>query len=130
MKKISTLIIALLLIVPSAMAQVNVNVGDIPAGQQVIITYDVTVNEDLPQGLQFVSNQGTASGNGFVVLSDDPDTLAVSDETRTAVGLTIAVGELPATGEGFWLYNLLLSAIVAVVGTALIGGGYMAWQRR
>ena len=131
MKKISVLIIVLLLIAPTALAQVNVPIGDIPSGQQVIITYDVTVNEPLPQGVRFIGNQGTASGNNFdPVLSDDPDTPAFSDETRTSTGFSLDVVELPPTGESPFWYTIIISLIVAAIGTAIIGTGYMAWQRR
>lgn len=124
-------IIGVLLLTAPTLAQVNVPIGDIPSGQQVTITYDVTVNEELPQGVRFIGNQGTVTGNGFApVLSDDPDTPAFSDETRTSTGFSLNVVELPPTGESPFWYTLVLSLIVAAIGTAIIGTGYIAWQRR
>jgi uncharacterized repeat protein (TIGR01451 family) len=57
--------------------------------QQVVITFDVTINNPLPSGVTQVSNQATISGNfdpnTTSVLSDDPDTAAANDPTVTPV---------------------------------------------
>ncbi|HEX8708249.1 MAG TPA: immunoglobulin-like domain-containing protein, partial [Pyrinomonadaceae bacterium] len=63
---------------------VTVNVGTLPAGKSVKITFLVTINDPLPAGTSQVSNQGTISGDNFAaVLTDDPDAGGASDPTVT-----------------------------------------------
>ncbi|MEL6526393.1 MAG: hypothetical protein AAFQ07_11860 [Chloroflexota bacterium] len=103
--------------------EVDVTVGDIPPLQQVTITYDATVNETLPEGLLFIENQGVVTGTNFdVVNSDDPRTLSVGDETLTSIGFTLNVVQLPQTGETPLYRLVLISAIVALVVTGVVGG--------
>ncbi|HZB47443.1 MAG TPA: lamin tail domain-containing protein, partial [Pyrinomonadaceae bacterium] len=65
---------------------VSVQIGTLPAGETVTITFQVTINNPLPSGTTQVSNQGTVSGSNFSsVLTDDPDTVALNDPTVTPV---------------------------------------------
>ncbi|HEX9987952.1 MAG TPA: Ig-like domain-containing protein [Chloroflexia bacterium] len=66
---------------------VSVNIGTLPnGGKRVLILFDATiVSAPIPAGLHSVSNQGTASGSGFSVLTDDPDTAAPNDPTVTLI---------------------------------------------
>ena len=64
-------------------AEVNVPIGDLAPAETIIITYDVTINNPLPPGTTQLSSQGTVSGTGFSVLTDDPDTSAPNDPTIT-----------------------------------------------
>jgi hypothetical protein len=79
----------------------------LPAGKEVCIFYQVVVNDPIPAGVTEVCSQGTFSGNTggriqveavespdavespggntFSVVTDDPDTPAVNDETCTPV---------------------------------------------
>ncbi|HEX8149554.1 MAG TPA: PxKF domain-containing protein [Pyrinomonadaceae bacterium] len=64
---------------------VNVNVGTLPAGKSMTITFQVTINT--PFNATQVSNQGAVSGSNFgTVLTDDPATGAFGDPTVTPVG--------------------------------------------
>ncbi|HEX6622764.1 MAG TPA: HYR domain-containing protein, partial [Pyrinomonadaceae bacterium] len=65
---------------------VSVQIGTLPAGETVTITFQVTISNTLPSGTSQVSNQGTVSGSNFTsVLTDDPDTAAPNDPTVTPV---------------------------------------------
>lgn len=95
---------------------VNVDIDDIPSGQQITITYSVLVNQNLPQGLLFIQNQGRVTGSNFdAILSDDPQTTLENDSTNTPVGFTLNVAQLPNTGELPWTRHILLSALVAML---------------
>jgi hypothetical protein len=72
---------------PSMVGSVNLNIGTIPAGETVTITFNVTINSPLvPTNTTQVANQGTVSGTNFgPVVTDDPDTPAPNDPTITPV---------------------------------------------
>ncbi|HEY0172908.1 MAG TPA: PxKF domain-containing protein [Pyrinomonadaceae bacterium] len=63
---------------------VTVNVGTLPAGKSMTITFQVTI--DTPFNATQVSNQGTVSYTGGSVQTDDPATGAFGDPTVTPVG--------------------------------------------
>jgi uncharacterized repeat protein (TIGR01451 family) len=63
---------------------VTVNVGTLPAGKSMTITFQVTI--DTPFSGTQVSNQGTVSYTGGSVQTDDPATGAFGDPTVTQVG--------------------------------------------
>ncbi len=84
----------------------TVNVGPIatlPAGESVIITFQVTVNAvgSLPVGTTQVCNQGTVSGSNFSnVLTDDPAVAGTANPTCTSlnvadVAITKSAGTSP-----------------------------------
>ena len=61
-------------------------IGDLPAGRSVTITVDVTVNIPIPPNVAQIANQGVlTAAAGLTVRSDDPDTAALNDPTRTPV---------------------------------------------
>jgi hypothetical protein len=122
-------LLALLLGVSAIAAQdVSTSLPDIPPGQQVILTYSAEMNQTLPEGLQFVSNQGTVSGSNFNdVLTDDPATTGVNDTTNTPVGFTLQVDELPDTGETPWWRIVLFSGLIA---GGVAAASYVMMQRR
>jgi uncharacterized repeat protein (TIGR01451 family) len=63
---------------------VAVAIGVIPAGESVIISFQVRLNDPLPR--RIVSNQGTVTGTGLPPLpTNDPDTPAPGDPTVTVV---------------------------------------------
>lgn len=103
----------------SVAAAPQINMGDIPAGKKVTITYDVTVNNDTT-GNQ-ISSQATVSGNNFVTLnSDDPDTATAADATATDIdgvdtSLALSASDLsPLVGE-----PVNFTATVSMSNTAL-----------
>jgi uncharacterized repeat protein (TIGR01451 family) len=66
---------------------VGVDVGDVPGGATVLLSFAVVINTPLPPTVMQVANQGlvtTAELPG--VLSDDPETPEASDPTRTPLG--------------------------------------------
>jgi hypothetical protein len=66
---------------------VNLNIGTLPAGKSVTITFDVVINPLLlPPNTTQVSNQGTVTGSNISpTVTDDPDTGAANDPTVTPV---------------------------------------------
>lgn len=129
MTKFKLLLFAILIFIPSAFAQddISIDIGTIPQGQQVTITYDVTLG-NLPAGTLFISNQGTVTGSNFdPVLSNDPQTVVAGDATLTQVGFNLPVSELPSTGETSMLYSVLFSLLIATVGA---GAVYFVAHRR
>lgn len=76
------------------------SIGTIPAGDSVVIYYDVTINAGLAPTVMYIANQGTVSGSNFAnVVTDDPKTVAALDSTKTllnAFPLPVTVSELKA----------------------------------
>jgi uncharacterized repeat protein (TIGR01451 family) len=93
---------------------VNANVGTLPAGKTVHITFQVIVNNSFT-GSQ-VSNQGTVSGNNFTsTLTDDPAAGGSADPTVTQIltppGIAVkdaSVAE-PASGSAPAAFAVTLS---------------------
>lgn len=117
-KTITVIVLFFVLNLPamSTVAQddVSVPLGDIPAGQQITITYDTTV-QTLPEGTLFIQNQGIVTGNNFnasIFYSSDPDTTS-GGQTLTPVGFTLSVGSLPQTGQAPWWRVTLISLVIA-----------------
>jgi hypothetical protein len=73
----------------TAFAQVtNLNLGNLAPGESVTVTFDVTINNTLPPGLQGITNQAAVSATALATVnSDDPDTLALGDPTVTLLEL-------------------------------------------
>jgi uncharacterized repeat protein (TIGR01451 family) len=66
----------------SAMAPVSLNIGRLPAGKSITITFNVTINNSVTTTQ--VCNQGLVSGSNFSdALTNDPDTAAPNDSTCT-----------------------------------------------
>ncbi|MEO7910365.1 MAG: hypothetical protein ABIV47_12015, partial [Roseiflexaceae bacterium] len=64
----------------------GVNIGTLPVGASVSISFRVTINTPLPAGVTQVANQGIVSAsNTPTVLTDDPDTLAPNDPNVTPI---------------------------------------------
>jgi hypothetical protein len=76
-----------MLVKPTVAGSVNLNIGTLPAGESVTITFQVTINNPLsPTNTTQVANQGTVSGSNFgSIVTDDPDTGALNDPTITPV---------------------------------------------
>jgi hypothetical protein len=81
------------------------NIGTLPAGESVTISFRVTVNDPFTAVPPQVSNQGTASGDNFgSVLTDDPDVGGGADPTVTpiqsaAVTPSVSVAVSPESTE-------------------------------
>ncbi|HZN00751.1 MAG TPA: Calx-beta domain-containing protein, partial [Pyrinomonadaceae bacterium] len=72
----------------SMLADVMLNIGTLPAGESVTITFNVTVNNPFTGAMAQVSNQGTVSGTNFAdVLTDDPTVGGAADPTVTPIDL-------------------------------------------
>lgn len=103
----------------SVTAVPQINLGNIPAGKKVTISYDVTINNNTTGNE--VSSQATVSGANFAdVLSDDPDTATLNDATVTSIdaadtSLTLKASD--ATPQA--LENVTFTATVVTDDTAL-----------
>jgi len=75
------------------------NIGDLPAGKSVIVTYSVTITGAAAS----ISNQGTVSGGNFAnVLTDDPDFPGAADATITPLAVpptSFSAQTPPAIGD-------------------------------
>ncbi len=73
---------------------VSLNVGELPPGKTLTITFQATVDSPVAAGVEQVFNQGSVAGNFTTVLTDDPDVGGGADPTVTDVtaspDLTIA----------------------------------------
>lgn len=65
---------------------INLNIGTLPAGKSITITFHASINNSVPPGTTQVSNQGTVSGDNFAdVLTDDPTVGGTADPTVTPI---------------------------------------------
>ena len=80
---------------------VGIDIGVIPAGASVTISFQVTINSPLTREIIF--NQGTVNSNGLPpVLTDDPSTPAPNDPTTTVIKpgpLAITLASFTATRQ-------------------------------
>jgi hypothetical protein len=72
----------------SMSSTISLNLGTLPAGKSVTITFNATINNSVPPGTTQVSNQGVVSGNFASVLTDDPDVGGTADPTVTPIQAT------------------------------------------
>ncbi len=93
---------------------ISVDVGDIPGGGgMVTITFQVTVNDPLPDGVDELLNQGTTTGSNFPPdLTDDPTEPGDTDPTADPIGSDPLV--IPTLGEWGLLAMLLALAGLGV----------------
>ena len=85
---------------PSTLADVMLNIGTLPAGESLTITFRVTVADPFTAMPPQVSNQGTVSGDNFgSVLTDDPDFGGLADPTITAIQ---GVAVTPSVSVAVW----------------------------
>jgi hypothetical protein len=92
------------------------NVGTLPAGQSVTITFQVVIDNPYGGGPN-VSNQGTVTADGGInVLTDDPDTPGANEPTLTPVAAPASIfvrdGRVaePTSGSTNMLFTVTLSA--------------------
>jgi hypothetical protein len=73
-------------LVTTTPSSVQANVGTLPAGKRVVLTFDVVIASPLPAGVFQVSNQARITATGLSpVLTNDPATAALGDPTITAL---------------------------------------------
>jgi uncharacterized repeat protein (TIGR01451 family) len=66
--------------------EVQVNIGDIAAGDSRTITFHARISNPVPPGILIVSNQGSVSGSNFTTITtDDPRTSLENDATTTSI---------------------------------------------
>ncbi|GAB4410284.1 MAG: hypothetical protein Fur0044_03990 [Anaerolineae bacterium] len=77
-----------------------INIGDLPPGKVVTITFRAAITTSLSAGATQVCNQATISGTNFAtIVTDDPTTPAANDPTCTPLDLpavSIAAGTTPS----------------------------------
>ena len=63
-------------------------IGTLPAGQAITLTFDVSILSPVPVGVMSIEVQGEFTGDNFApIVTDDPDTAAPGDATRTQLSL-------------------------------------------
>src|SRR6185369_14608861 len=73
---------------PMTVADVLLNIGTLPAGKTITITFNAMVKDPFPGPGATVCNQGSVTGTNFAtVLTDDPDVVGTSDPTCTNIDL-------------------------------------------
>ncbi|HEX9733904.1 MAG TPA: PKD domain-containing protein, partial [Thermoanaerobaculia bacterium] len=64
----------------------EVSVGELPVGGEVVIAFQVLVDDPVPAGVTEIANQGAVAADGLAdVLTDDPDAGGDADPTVTAI---------------------------------------------
>src|SRR5688572_4971902 len=87
-------------------ADVNLAIGTLPAGESVTITFRVLIDDPFMGSAAEVSNQGTVSGTNFGdVLTDDPTVGGTADPTVTPLDppdsvVTVAVSPAAVDEDG------------------------------
>jgi len=83
------------------------NLGTLPAGKAVRVTFQVTIN-NLTNGLApTISNQGTVSGGNFAnVLTDDPSVGGTADPTTTALDTLTLGNQVWIEANGNSVFNV------------------------
>jgi hypothetical protein len=75
---------------PQQAGSFPLNIGTLPAGKRVTITFDVVIASPLPAGVTQVSNQARVTGGNFAaVLTNDPSTVASNDPTITPLDIAV-----------------------------------------
>lgn len=78
-------------------ADILIDIGTIPPGGSVLVTFRVEISSPLPAGVDSIANQGIVSGSNFSAQpTNDPATSTLNDPTVTL--LERLSTELPATG--------------------------------
>ena len=80
------------------------NIGLLPAGKSITVTFNVTVNNPWQGATNTVSNQGSVTGTNFgPVLTDDPSVGGAADPTVTPIdqpNVTVAVAPASVLEDG------------------------------
>lgn len=84
---------------PIAGETVTINLGTIPAGESVVVTYQVKIANPLPSGTTEISSQGTVTGDGFSVATDDPAAAGTDDPTVTPMALAPTAAPVTISGR-------------------------------
>jgi hypothetical protein len=124
MRHLLAIMLLILVSIPAfAQEEVDVPLPDIPPGQQVIVTYQVTVNDTLLPNVTVISDQGVITGSNFgPVYTDDPATVSNGDATLTQLGFNLNVDQLPNTGEApWWRIPVMVGAALAAVTMLFFG---------
>ncbi len=78
----------------------NINLGDLPPGKVVTLTFRAAITDPIPAGVTQVCNQGTISGTNFATIAtNDPTTPAANDPTCTPIDLEADLGISKTDGQ-------------------------------
>ncbi|PJF41034.1 MAG: DUF11 domain-containing protein [Chloroflexi bacterium] len=76
--------------IAQAQDDINLDLGTIPAGQQIRIEFDVVINDNLPDNVTQIENQGIVTTDNLgTTLTDDPDTSQPNDVTITPLNILL-----------------------------------------
>jgi len=96
---------------------VEVDLGDIPVGNNAVITFDVTINN--PLWVSIITNQGLIEGTNILsTLSDDPGTAQLDDPTATPIRSPLRPRSFPYV---FLWVGLALATVLGAIAVWLIG---------
>jgi uncharacterized repeat protein (TIGR01451 family) len=95
---------------------VTVNIGTVPAaGQVVVVTFEVTIDNPFPAGVTQVLNQGLVAGDNFPdTPTDNPDTTPTGDATVDVVQAVAPPVPIPTLSQWSFLLFLLLLVAAAI----------------
>jgi uncharacterized repeat protein (TIGR01451 family) len=62
-----------------------ITIGTLPTGKSITIEYQATVNNPIAAGVASVSSQGTVTGTGINLVTDDTETGTAGDATATTI---------------------------------------------
>jgi hypothetical protein len=89
------------------------NIGTLPAGKSVTITFDVVIEDPFSAPQPQISNQATVTADGGInVLSDDTSVVGANDPTVTPVNVppTIFIRDAEGSEPGELIFTVTLSA--------------------
>ncbi|MGA9531372.1 MAG: hypothetical protein WBR18_01530 [Anaerolineales bacterium] len=110
-------------------SSVQVSLGDIPAGGSATITFQVTIDPDLPANITEVSNQGRVIGDNVDDHpTDDPDTPESDDPTDTPITRPTPAPSntpsIPGEPQPTPVSTTTTEVLIPVTGVDLTGGGW------
>lgn len=97
-------------------ASVSVSLGTLPSGGgTATVTFEVTIADPFPEGVEEIVNQGVASGSNFPsILTDDPNPPADDDPTVTVITTPGSAVPIPTLGEWASIFFALILAAAAL----------------
>jgi uncharacterized repeat protein (TIGR01451 family) len=100
---------------------VQVDVGTLAGGGTATITFEVVVDDPLPDGVEEVANQGTVTGSNLPsILTDDPAAAGGADPTVSP--LVVPAPGVPEIPTLFWWAQLGLALALGALALRWIAG--------